>query len=203
MKNLILKLLPLVFLATLPLSAFEVGHTFHQENRDKLVINKTTLKDVYKYFGKPEKEFVSKNRDGEFRILEYYFIHSGFTEGDMKTLLMELQDDVLIAYIYDSSQGDDSTLYNHVEAENVKIGHKFEDVVLKVGSPSGEALCPVNIHKYKDKCKKGKNMKVWIYSPGANMFSISEMETYLMFIGISDDGSVLEVSREVRIGDDI
>ena len=199
MKHFILGIL----LLSSSLLAIEVGHAFHQENRDKLVINKTTLKDINKYFGKPEKEFISKNRDGEFRILEYYFIHSGFMDGDMKTLLMELQDDVLIAYIYDSSHGTDSTLFDHLEAENVKIGHKYEDVVLRVGEPSGEAICPVNLHKYKDKCRKGKNMKVWMYSPGANIFSTSEMETHMMFIGIGEDGKVLEVSREVKIGRDL
>jgi hypothetical protein len=197
------KLLLSICLLSISLSAFEVGHAFHQQNKDKLVIDKTTLEEVYKYFGKPEKDIVTKNHNGEFRILEYYFIHSGFSDGDMKVLLIELKDDVLIAYIYDSSHGDDATLFNQKEADNVKIGHKFMDVAIKVGTPSGEAICPVNIHKYKDKCVNGKNMKVWIYSPGASMFSISDMQTHIMFVGINDEGVILEVYRELHVGDDL
>ena len=203
MKNKILKLFMLVLFLGTSLSAFEVGHAFHQENRDKLVIDKTTLEEVYKYFGKPEKNLVTKNHNGEFRILEYYFIHSGFSDGDMKILMLELKDDVLIAYIYDSSHGDDATLFNQEEADNVKVGHKLRDVTLKVGHPSGEANCPVNIHKYKDKCINGKSMKVWIYSPGTSMFSASDMETHMMFVGVNEDGIILEVHRELHVGDDI
>ena len=202
MKNIFLKLL-LVSLFSSSLFSFEVGHAFHQKNRDKLVVNETTLQDIYKYFGKAEKELVTKNKNGEFRILEYYFIHSGFSDGDMKVLLMELKNDVLIGYVYDSSQGDDATLFNHTEAQNIKIGHKFEDIVFKVGKPSGEALCPINIHRYKEKCKKGKDMKIWIYSPGASIFSASQMQTRIMFIGVDKDGLVLEISREIKIGGDL
>ncbi len=46
-------------------------------------------------------------------------------------------------------------------------------------------------------------MKVWIYSPGASMFNTSKMETHMMFIGINEDGKVLEVSREIKIGSDL
>ncbi len=192
-----------VFLINISLSALEVGHAFHQENRGKLVVGKTTQAEVDKYFGKPEKKFVTNNQSGKFVILEYYFIHSGFTDGDMKVLLIELKDDVLIGFVYDSSHGEDSTIFNHMEAENIKIGHHIEDVVLKVGHPSGEALCPINIHRFKTKCMKAGHMKVWIYSPGASMFGASDMETHLMFIGLNDDGKVLEVSREVKTGGDL
>jgi len=90
-----------------------------------------------------------------------------------------------------------------MEAENVKIGHKIEDIIVKVGHPPGEALCPVNIHRYKAKCTKAGHMKVWIYSPGASMFGASDMETHIMFIGVNDEGKVLEISREVKIGGDL
>jgi len=199
MKYLILSIL----LLSSSLFAIEVGHAFHQENRDKLIVGKTTQAQVDKYFGKPEKKFVTKNHNGKFVILEYYFIHSGFTDGDMKVLLIELKDNVLIGYVYDSSHGKDSTIFNHEEAGNIEIGHKIEDVIGKVGYPSGEALCPVNIHRYKKKCIKAGHMKVWIYSPGASMFAASDMETHIMFIGVNDEGKVLEVSREVKIGGDL
>ncbi len=189
-----------VFLINISLSAFEVGHAFHHENRDKLVVDKTTLKDVYKYFGKPEKTIVSENVNGKFHILEYYFVHSGFTDGDMKVLLMELKDEVLIGYVYDSSHGDDSTLFDYEEAMNVRIGHKFEHVKKDVGDPSGEALCPVNIHEYKKHCSKAKNMKVWIYTPGTSMFGASSVETHMMFVGVTKEGIVLEVSHKTLIG---
>ncbi len=201
MKYLVLSIF--LVLSSISLSAIEVGHAFHQENRDKLIVGKTTQSEIDKYFGEPEKRFVTNNKNGKIVILEYYFIHSGFTEGDMKVLLIELKNDVLIGYVYDSSHGDDSTIFNHMEAENVKIGYKIEDIVSKVGHPSGEALCPVNIHRYKTKCIKAGHMKVWIYSPGASMFGASEMETHLMFIGVNDEGKVLEISREVKIGGDL
>ena len=200
MKNFILRLLVVCTLASLSLSAFEMGYAFHYENRDKLVIDKTTLDEVYKYFGKPEKTIVSENVNGKFHILEYYFVHSGFTGGDMKVLLIELKDEVLIGYVYDSSQGDDSTLFNYEEAMNVRIGHKFEHVKRNVGDPSGEALCPVNIHKYKENCSKSKNMKVWIYTPGTSVFGASSVETHMMFVGVTDEGIVLEVSHKILIG---
>jgi len=202
MKNFIFRLLVVCTLASLSLSAFEMGHAFHYENRDKLVIDKTTLDEVYKYFGKPEKTIVSENVNGKFHILEYYFVHSGFTGGDMKVLLMELKDEVLIGYVYDSSQGNDSTLFNYEEAMNVRIGHKFEHVKKDVGDPSGEALCPVNIHEYKDRCSQGKNMKVWIYTPGTSMFGASSVETHIMFVSVNNDGLVLEVSHKILVGDE-
>jgi len=192
-----------LFLSSVSLPAMEIGHAFHHENKDKLVIGKTTQADIDKYFGKPEKRFVTNLKSGKYDILEYYFIHSGFTDGDLKALFMELKDGILIAYVYDSSQGDDSTLFNHTEAKNIEVGHYINHVISKVGPPSGEALCPVNITTYSNKCVKSKHMKVWIYSPGTSMFGASEMETHIMFVGINDDGKILEISREVKLGGDL
>jgi len=134
------------------LNAIEMGKEFHYENRDKLILNVTTTEEVNKYFGVPIKDIVIKNVNGKFNIYEYFFVHAGLTGGDERILMMEFKNDILIGYVYDSSHKEDSTLFNYEEIVGIEIGHHIDDVVKRVGKPSGEALCPVNIHDYKEKC---------------------------------------------------
>ena len=181
--------------------SFEVGKAFHYENRDKLVVNMTTLEEVHKYFGEPVKKSEADNVNGHFDIYQYYFVHAGLTDGDERILLMEFKDKVLIGYVYDSSHKEDSTLFNYEEAVGIEVGHHKNDVVTKVGFPSGEALCPVNIHEYKEKCLHGKKMLVWIYTPGTSVFSASSVETKMLFVGLDENSLVSDISHHIQVGD--
>jgi len=198
-----MKILILLFLLSLGsfLNAFEVGKSFHYENRDKLIVNLTTLEEVHKHFGEPVRKSEADNVNGHFDIYQYYFVHAGLTDGDERILLMEFKDKVLIGYVYDSSHQEDSTLFNYEEAVGIEVGHHINDVVAKVGHPSGEALCPVNIHEYKEKCLHGKKMFVWIYTPGTSMFGASSVETKMLFVGLDENSLVTDVSHHIQVGD--
>jgi len=182
------------------IEAIEIGKEFHYKNRDKLVINETTIEEVNKYFGKPVKDIVADNVNGHFNIYEYYFVHADLTDGDERILMMEFKNSTLIGYVYDSSHKEDSTLFDYEEAMGVKIGHHIDDVVKRVGHPSGKALCPVNIHEYKNKCIHGKKMFVWIYTPGTSMFGASSVETRMLFVGLDENSLVSDVSHHVQVG---
>ena len=190
----------LLYLSSLSLDAIEIGKEFHYENKDKLIVNVTTIEEVQKYFGEPIKDIVADNVNGHFNIYEYYFVHADLTDGDERILMMEFKDGTLIGYVYDSSHEEDSTLFNYEEAVGVEIGHHIDDVVAKVGHPSGEALCPVNIHRYKEKCTQGRRMFVWLYTPGTSMFGAGSVETKILFVGINDNNKVTDIAHEIMIG---
>jgi hypothetical protein len=182
------------------LNAIEIGKEFHYQNKDKLIVNRTTIEEVNKYFGEPVKDIVTDNVNGHFNIYEYYFVHADLTDGDERILMMEFKNGVLIGYVYDSSYKEDSTLFDYEEADGIEIGHHIDDVLKRVGSPSGKALCPVNIHDYKDKCIYGKKMFVWIYTPGTSMFGASSVETKMLFVGLDENALVSDISHYIQVG---
>lgn len=192
----------LLVVVVFPVWAIELGNKFHYEHRHKLKLQETTKEDAKSYFGEPEKVITADAGKTHFEIWEYYFIHAEFTGGDERVMLLEFKNDKLIAFVYDSSHKEDSTLFDLAKAMEVNVGDPIKEVHQEIGHSSGEALCPVNIHKYKDRCKEGDILHIWVYTPGASMFEANSVETKIMWVGINEAGNVVEVKHETVVGVD-
>jgi hypothetical protein len=145
-----------------------VGGPFPYQNKQNIVIGKTTKDEGIQLFGSPFGTTKTSNANGNFSILKYAYANGGGS----RVLIIEFKDNVLNAYIYVSSFEEDSTKFDYAVGKTIKEGSFNKAVVLKkMGKPAGKALCPSTMGDFKQLCHTEK--EVWKWAFGSKHLNIA------------------------------
>lgn len=190
-KLLILACMPLVFVY-----AVELGAPYNYKYNYKLQLDKTTVADAISQYGKPRERYHVKSQVASYVFLRYYSTDLSLFSGKARMSYLEFREDLLYAYITVSSFDNDSTDFSYTKAKEIKVGDTIDEVVHRIGEPSGMGKCPMNTGKFSGFCKDGEETWMWLYAKTNGMMNSDKLQAKAFLVGVDKEGKVIEIERE-------
>ena len=178
------------------LHAVDLGTKYNYKYNHQLQIGKTTVDEAIAQYGQPNERFHVKSQLYAYVFLRYYSTDMSLFSGKARMSYLEFRENVLYAYITVSSFENDSTKFNYTKAKEVKVGDTIDDVIQKIGTPSGKGKCPMNTGKYSGFCKKGEYTWMWLYAKTNGMLNSSKLQAKAFLVGVDKNGKVIEIERD-------
>ena len=185
-----------LLLVFMNLSAVELGAKYNYKYNHQLQIGKTTVEDAISQYGQPNERFHVKSKLYSYVFLRYYSTDMSLFSGKARMSYLEFREDILYAYITVSSFQNDSTKFNYTKAKEVKVGDTIDEVIYKIGPPSGKGKCPMNTGKYSGFCKKGEYTWMWLYAKTNGMLNSDKLRAKAFLVGVDKAGKVIEIERD-------
>jgi hypothetical protein len=145
--------------------ATSVGMQFEFQNIPQLELGKTSLTEAVRLLGPPSNRKTSTISDEDVSILGYEYLVAPFSgpSSSVRTLSLEFKNSILNAYFHISTFPEDSTIYDRSLNTSLDMkGFSKSEVLAKMGSPLGKALCPCTMMPFQKSCNKA--MEVWTWS---------------------------------------
>ncbi len=109
---------------------------------------------------------------------------------------LEFREDILYAYITVSSFDNDSTNFSYTKSKEIKVGDSIDEVVKRIGEPSGMGKCPMNTGKFSGFCKDGEYTWMWLYAKTNGMMNSDKLHAKAFLVGVDKEGKVIEIERD-------
>jgi len=190
------KTLLMLFFCFVTLPAVELGTKYNYKYNNHLQLGKTTVDDALMQYGKPNERFHVKSQRYSYVFLRYFSTDLSLFSGHARMSYLEFRENILYAYITVSSFDDDSTKFNYTKAKEIEVGDTIEEVIDKIGEPSGKGKCPINTGKYSGFCKKGESTWMWLYAKTNGMLNSDRLQAKAFLVGVDKMGKVLEIERD-------
>ena len=185
-----------LLLGFINLSAVELGAKYNYKYNQQLQIGKTTVDDAIAQYGQPNERFHVKSKLYSYVFLRYYSTDMSLFSGAARMSYLEFRENILHAYITVSNFEDDSTKFNYTKSKEIKVGDTIDEVIHKIGVPSGKGKCPINTGKYSGFCKKGEYTWMWLYAKTNGMLNSDKLRAKAFLVGVGKDGKVVEIERD-------
>ncbi len=192
MKKMIFWLL----LSGVTLMAVELGAPYNYKYNNKLRVNKTTVEEAIAQYGQPNERYHVKSQVASYVFLRYYSTDLSLFSGKARMSYLEFKENVLHAYITVSNFDDDSTRFSYSTSKEIKVGDTINEVIARIGAPSGMGVCPINTGKYSGFCKKGAYTYMWLYAKTNGMLNSDKLKAKAFLVGVDEAGKVIEVERD-------
>jgi len=192
MKKIVLALL----LVSLTAMAVELGSPYNYRYNNRLELDRTTVEDAIAQYGPPNERYHVKSQRYSYVFLRYYSTDLSLFSGRARMSYLEFRENLLYAYISVSSFDEDSTKFSYTKAKEVKVGDDIDDVIEKIGEPSGKGKCPMNTGRYSGFCKSGAYTWMWLYAKTNGMLNSDKLRAKAFLVGVDTAGRVTEIERE-------
>jgi len=190
------KLTALLLVLSVSVMAVELGSAYNYQYNKKLELDKTTVEDALQQYGPPNERYNVKSQRYSYVFLRYYSTDLSLFSGRARMSYLEFRENLLYAYISVSSFDEDSTKFSYTKAKEVKVGDDIDEVIAKIGEPSGKGRCPMNTGKYSGFCKKGAYTWMWLYAKTNGMLNSDKLRAKAFLVGVDEGGKVIEIERE-------
>jgi len=133
-----------------------------------LQLGRSTRKDYEAAFGDPHATRVVQDDTGRYELASYTRKLENFSGTCLRMVQIELKGGVLNAYLAGSSCDDDRTSVASQSASALMQGRgtmTVDDVVRRMGKPSGIARCPSRIGTFNEICKDSVEARAWFEVP--------------------------------------
>ena len=141
-----------------------VGYSFNYQNRSQLHIGTTTYAQALAFLGTPRLSNVT-DAASETKILQYMYATGSLFGATSRVLLLEFRNDVLNAYVYNSSFPGDSTDFPFSSTANIQPGRSTRSYVKSLlGEPSGGGVCPCELFARASDLA-GTEVWIWVFTP--------------------------------------
>ncbi len=192
------KIALIILISTASLNAgINFGKNYDFTQNKELNLEKTTLDEALKKFGKPVERHHIKTSKGDYVFLRYYMSDIKFRSGKSRVTQLQFKNGVLFSYFYGSNYNKDNSDFDYKKSKTIKVGDNIRDVVKNVGRPTGKGVCPLNTGKFAGFCQKGKYTYVWIYLKNFGLKDKASVAN-IFLVGVDKNYNVLEVKREKR-----
>jgi len=190
------KLIFILLMTFFTAEAVELGNAYNYKYNHRLQLGKTTVQDATAQYGRPHERFHVKSQRYSYVFLRYFSTDLSLFSGKARMSYLEFRENILYAYITVSSFDNDSTKFNYTRAKEIKIGDTIDEVIYKIGEPSGKGKCPLNTGKFSGFCKKGEYTWMWLYAKTNGMLNSDKLKAKAFLVGVDRDGKVIEIERE-------
>jgi hypothetical protein len=189
-------MLLLFFMPFFVVYAVELGSPYNYKYNHKLQINKTTVQDAIEQYGKPNERYHVKSQVASYVFLRYYSTDLSLFSGKARMSYLEFRENLLYAYITVSNFDNDSTNFSYTKAKEIKVGDTIDEVVYRIGEPSGMGKCPMNTGRFSGFCKEGEYTWMWLYAKTNGMMNSDKLQAKAFLVGVDKEGKVIEVERD-------
>ena len=191
-----MRMLLLLLMPIFALYAVELGAPYNYKYNHKLRLDKTTVADAIEQYGTPRERYHVKSQVASYVFLRYYSTDLSLFSGTARMSYMQFRDDLLYAYITVSNFDNDSTNFSYTKAKEIKIGDTIDEVVHRIGEPSGMGKCPMNTGKFSGFCKDGTYTWMWLYAKTNGMMNSDKLKAKAFLVGVDKAGKVIEIERD-------
>ncbi len=193
MKNLINLFLGCLMLAIAGCAS--VGKSFNYQNRNSILLGKTTNKQSVTLLGKPKSIRTEGNTYGNFTQNIYSFAHANPSGSAARMFILEFKNDTLNGKVYNSGFKEDITSFPIDSANNIKVGvTTIEEVERYLGQPSGKAFHPTALGDFKElKCDRANTYYSWIHTCKSHGYDTSTIKTNVLLIAFDEKGLVCDM----------
>jgi hypothetical protein len=178
------------------LAAIEMGSPYNYKFNYKLQLDKTTVEEAIMQYGKPMQRYNVKSDVASYVFLRYYSTELSLFSGKARITYLEFRDNLLYAFITASNFNRDSTKFSYDKAKDIKIGDTIDEVIYRIGEPSGKGKCPMNTGKFSGFCKKGEYTWMWLYANNGGMMNSNNIRAKALLVGVDKEGKVIEVEHD-------
>lgn len=190
------KIILLLFLTFFIAEAVELGSAYNYKYNNRLELGKTTVQDALAQYGRPNERFDVKSQLYSYVFLRYFSTDLSLFSGRARMSYLEFRENILYAYITVSNFDNDSTKFNYTKSKEIKVGDSIDEVIQKIGEPSGKGKCPMNTGRYSGFCKKGEYTWMWLYAKTNGMLNSDKLQAKAFLVGVDKAGTVIEIERD-------
>ena len=191
-----MRILLLLLISVVAVYAVELGAPYNYKYNHKLQLDKTTLQDAIEQYGTPRERYHVKSQRYSYVFLRYYSTDLSLFSGKARMNYMQFRENLLYAYITVSNFDNDSTKFSYTKAKEIKIGDTIDEVVHRIGEPSGKGKCPMNTGTFSGFCKKGEYTWMWLYAKTNGMMNSDKLQAKAFLVGVDKAGKVIEIERD-------
>jgi len=173
-----------------------VGKSFNHENVQKLDLGQLKSAEYRSMFGEPRSVNKTSNTNGEYEAVRYIYAYADLGTATARVLDLEFRNGLLNAYVYVSGFSEDKTTVDRALVNEVKAGQAKEEVLRKLGKPSGKALSPCLLVDYKDKFKTGSEIWSWQTVNKLATLGSNPTEQTSVYVVFDAGGKVVETLTE-------
>ena len=177
-------------------AAVDLGSSYNYKYNHKLQLDKTTVQDAIEQYGKPMERYHVKSQVASYVFLRYYSTDLSLFSGKARMSYLEFRENLLYAYITVSNFDNDSTNFSYTKAKKIKVGDTIDEVVYRIGEPSGMGKCPMNTGKFSGFCKNGEYTWMWLYAKTHGMMNSDKLQAKAFLVGVDKEGKVIEIERD-------
>jgi hypothetical protein len=154
------------------------------------------VQDAIEQYGKPMERYHVKSQVASYVFLRYYSTDLSLFSGKARMSYLEFRENLLYAYITVSNFDNDSTNFSYTKAKEIKVGDTIDEVVYRIGEPSGMGRCPMNTGKFSGFCKNGEYTWMWLYAKTQGMMNSDKLQAKAFLVGVDKEGKVIEIERD-------
>lgn len=191
-----IRTLLLLLIPVFAVYAVELGAPYNYKYNHKLELDQTTVQDVIEQYGTPRERYHVKSQLYSYVFLHYYSTDLNLFSAKARMSYMQFRENLLYAYITVSNFDNDSTDFSYTKAKEIKVGDTIDEVVQRIGEPSGKGKCPMNTGKYSGFCKKGEYTWMWLYAKTNGMMNSYKLTAKAFLVGVDKEGRVIEIERD-------
>lgn len=193
LKNEMYSIKPTIVALTLLLSfsaagcitSIPAGKPFTRLSHERFELGKATKAEIHAIMGKPVGKSRMIKNGKPFESINYHYA----TRSSINVLLVRVQtfffsEDILVGHLYSSNFDQDTTDFEEGQMESIQKGKtKIDEVLKKLGTPSGESIYPIT----EDKDER----KIMYFYPKRKTDSV--IYTKEVFILYKSDGIVSDI----------
>lgn len=191
-----IRMLLLLLIPVFAVYAVELGAPYNYKYNHKLQLDQTTVQDAIAQYGTPRERYHVNSQLYSYVFLRYYSTDLSLFSGKARMSYLEFREDILYAYITVSSFDNDSTNFSYTKSKEIKVGDSIDEVVKRIGEPSGMGKCPMNTGKFSGFCKDGEYTWMWLYAKTNGMMNSDKLHAKAFLVGVDKEGKVIEIERD-------
>lgn len=167
--------------------------SFNYQGVHRLKIGEITKEEITQIIGPHRNTSIIEDQNGRFEIITYRSV-TGHLLPNMTqhALKIELKDGYLNAYSYATMNPKKSADFDYEAAKSIKLGDSENDVLQRIGTPSGKCNCPTYHSVFENNCDRGVKLLLWFFLGEES----GEMVSKSIIVALDENGLVTNIDHK-------